>query len=150
MNWTIRDARESDLSELHATCYQHLDRHTFREFAQRSLEWQDHGRGRWLLAIQNERIVGNGQLVAYPTVAELCNLSVVAEARGQGIGAALVAALEAAAPELQRDVVEIGVQADNERAYALYQRLGYHFDRSLMAIPDSSIYILRKRLAPAD
>ena len=47
-------------------------------------------------------------------------------ARGKGIGAALLNFLEADAQQLGCCKITMEVRSDNERAQALYQRIGYH------------------------
>jgi N-acetylglutamate synthase-like GNAT family acetyltransferase len=58
----------------------------------RDVHWQN-----FLIAEQDERIVGIGQIRLHGTIKELGSLVVAPEVRGQGVGAALVRALEARA-----------------------------------------------------
>lgn len=58
----------------------------------RDLHWQN-----FLIAEDGDRIVGIGQIRLHGTLKELGSLVVAPDVRGQGVGAALVAALEARA-----------------------------------------------------
>ncbi len=58
----------------------------------RDVHWQN-----FLIAESGDRIVGIGQIRLHGTIKELGSLVVAPEMRGQGVGAALVAALEARA-----------------------------------------------------
>ncbi len=54
------------------------------------------------------------------------DIAVSPTARGKGVGAALLAALEADAQALGCCKITMEVRSDNGRAQALYQRIGYH------------------------
>lgn len=58
-------------------------------------------------------------------VARLYSLASQPEARGKGIGTALVEAAEAAARQRKCHALRLEVRADNTLAIAFYQRLGY-------------------------
>ncbi len=59
------------------------------------------------------------------SVARLYSLASQPEARGKGVGTALVEAAEAAARQRGCRVLRLEVRADNQAAIALYQRMGY-------------------------
>jgi ribosomal protein S18 acetylase RimI-like enzyme len=60
-----------------------------------------------------------------PRVADVETLSVASGARGQGIGSALLEAVEARLRELGISDVVIGVMAGNDDARRLYEKLGF-------------------------
>lgn len=85
---------------------------------------------------------GEGRAVGYATVivmpyrsetwvgrgdrfAELDSLSVLPEARGQGVGEALVARVQDEVDALGIREVQVWAVADNTRAVAFYERLGF-------------------------
>jgi predicted GNAT family N-acyltransferase len=75
------------------------------------------------LAYLDERAVGAGRLVVEPDgVAHLGRLAVLANARGTGIGVALVRAIEERARELGLTTVVLGAQT---QAMGFYEQLGY-------------------------
>jgi putative acetyltransferase len=81
---------------------------------------------RFFVARLGSRAVGCGGYVLLPGgSAEMKRVFTVAEARGQGIGRAIVQAIEAAAAGegLGRMYLETGVKSDE--AIRLYRRLGY-------------------------
>jgi ribosomal-protein-alanine N-acetyltransferase len=84
-----------------------------------------------IVAILDAQVVGFGQLTLWRRVAEISDLSVTQAQRGRGIGTALLKHLIALGAA-QRLVIEIGVAQRNARALALYQRLGFRHDRTLL------------------
>jgi ribosomal-protein-alanine N-acetyltransferase len=84
-----------------------------------------------IVATLHAQVVGFGQLTLWTRVAEISNLSVTQAQRGRGIGTALLKHLIALGAA-QRAVIEIGVAQRNVRALALYQRLGFRLDRTLL------------------
>ncbi len=97
------------------------------DYVRGAMRRQHEGRTDFLVAMNDDRCVGSGELAAGDPP-ELKNLSVDAEFRGTGIGTALIAAAERivdkrAGSEPRRLVVGVGL--DNPRAAALYERLGY-------------------------
>ncbi|MBO9309180.1 MAG: GNAT family N-acetyltransferase [Chloroflexi bacterium] len=84
-----------------------------------------------VVATLDAQVVGFGQLTLWRRVAEISDLSVTQAQRGRGIGTALLKHLIALGAA-QRPVIEIGVAQRNVRALALYQRLGFRHDRTLL------------------
>jgi ribosomal protein S18 acetylase RimI-like enzyme len=95
-----------------------------------------HGGARVYLALSSAEPAAQGLGVAICLLgfssfrgARLLNIhdiAVVPAARGQGVGAALLTFLEADARSLGCCKITMEVRSDNERALALYQRIGYH------------------------
>ena len=69
-----------------------------------------------------DRVVGAGRLVRDGATGVLGRLAVAREARGTGLGAALVAEIERRAAECGLDAVELHAQV---HARGFYERLGY-------------------------
>lgn len=84
-----------------------------------------------VVATLHERVVAFGKLTLWSRVAEISDLSVAQAQRGRGIGTALLKHLIALGAA-QRAVIEIGVAQRNVRALALYERLGFRLDRTLL------------------
>lgn len=76
-------------------------------------------------------MIGFGQLTIWSRSAEISDLIVSEAWRNQGIGSAMIARLIESARSLAKNRVEIGVAARNQRALALYRRLGFREDRTL-------------------
>ena len=58
-------------------------------------------------------------------IVELVSLTVTATQRGQGLGKRLIAAIETYATQQGADTIKVAVIEGNDRADALYTRLGY-------------------------
>ena len=58
-------------------------------------------------------------------VARLYSIATQAEARGKGVGSALIEAAELAARRKRRHALRLEVRTDNHAAIRLYERLGY-------------------------
>ncbi len=126
---TIRHAVESDLPALRPLLEQlgyPLDAATllarFRAFAD--------ARGVTLLALTGDRVVGLASAIARPdlltpTLAELQGLVVAPELRGGGIGAKLLAAVEAWARDAGLAGITVGTRVERERAHKFYEANGY-------------------------
>ncbi len=143
---SFRLAQEADRRPLHTACYSHYTAPQFRDLFNHLLRRQVQGRCFWLIIMSHNRIIGNGQLIVYPSssecaTAECANLFVVSDYRGQGIGTALIELLTAVARHVGIYSLELGVTTDNPRAFALYQRLGFAEDRRLY-LPDSQPFII--------
>jgi GNAT superfamily N-acetyltransferase len=125
----VRAAGWADLAPLTAV----LGQECF--FADR-LARQDAGRGVLLVALVDGRPVGDVYLWLEPAeepevrrylpgVPLLGHLEVLPELRGQGIGTEVMRAAEDTLRRLGHQRVALGVDMDNHRATALYQRLHY-------------------------
>jgi ribosomal protein S18 acetylase RimI-like enzyme len=138
----FRLARAEDQAALYALSDGSLTPYQFRQHLAQLLKWQAQQRSCWLvIEEQDGSLIGSGQLVCYPHVAELANLSVVPAWRGQGWGTRLIELLTAVARHWQLPYLEIVVDAENGRALALYQRLNFVEDRRLF-LPDGRTAII--------
>jgi ribosomal protein S18 acetylase RimI-like enzyme len=143
---SFRLAARSDLGVLHARFYAHQPLLKFRNYFQRVLTRQQSDKSFWVVAEIGQLMVGSGLLVIYAHGAELANLRVAEKHREQGIGTALIHVLTCLAKHVGLASVEIGVAADNGRALALYQRLGFAEDRWLHLSQGEPAIILRKEV----
>ncbi len=84
-------------------------------------------RDRLLVALVDDTLVGYCLVFMHAAtrLARIYSIGVAPEARGQGIGEALILEAEAAAQSAGRIVMRLEVRADNDGAIALYRRLGY-------------------------
>lgn len=104
------------------------------------------GLGLWLVGEADPGLVSNSQLVIYPHGAELANIGVISDYRNRGVGTAMIAILTNIARYLGLGSLEIGVADGNERASALYRRLGFAETRRLRIPGFQPAMILRKEL----
>jgi ribosomal protein S18 acetylase RimI-like enzyme len=129
---TARDAEEADLPALVAikgegSEAQHRDR--FRE--------AQCGSFRYLVLLRGQEVIGFALLVSRRPASwsdandtqhlpQMVDLQVAEAQRGQGYGSTFVRAIEREAARAGYHQLYVAVEpADNPRAYALYQRLGY-------------------------
>ncbi|MCA9996474.1 MAG: GNAT family N-acetyltransferase [Anaerolineales bacterium] len=145
---SFRLLQPDDLHALHQACFAERPLNAFRRSFAQLLRRHEAGRGFCLVAQTPTGLIGSGQLTIYPNGAELANLIVVPAWRGQGVGTGIIVILTAVADHLQLPCLEIGVQHDNPRAQALYERLGFIPDRPLDLPNRPPATILRKQLAP--
>ena len=143
---SFRLAQEADRRRLHNTCYPDHTALQFRDLFNHLLRRQEQGRCFWIIITTHQQIIGNGQLIIYPSSAECANLFVVPDYRGQGIGTALIGVLTAVARHHHITHLEIGVTTDNIRALTLYQRLGFEEDRRLQLPHTKPSIILHKAI----
>jgi ribosomal-protein-alanine N-acetyltransferase len=78
----------------------------------------------YLVAEEDDRIVGYAGLIAYDDEAHVSTIAVATARQGEGIGARLLDALLAEA-DRRSPVVILEVRADNELAQGLYRRRGF-------------------------
>jgi ribosomal protein S18 acetylase RimI-like enzyme len=144
----LRPARLDDGPQLRQVCYPHCAPDEMERALKVSQTRAATGRGLRLVAERDGQIVGCGQLWAWHRGAEIADLVVAAPFRGQGIGRKLIEALLQEARSLGVVAVEIGVEADNRRALALYRRLGFVYRRTiwltLNGSPLALIYLKRE------
>jgi len=128
---TFRPCSQMDAESLWRACFPQLTLSQVHEMVARAESLWQSGRGTGVAACLDGRIVGFGQVTLWARTAEISDLSVTESQRGRGIGTALLKHLIALGAA-RRSTVEIGVAGSNVRAYALYQRLGFRHDRTLL------------------
>ena len=131
-----------DKRPLHTQFYSH--KHDFRCWFDEMMGWQENGRCFWLVCWHDGDLIANGQLLIYPHGAELANIAIASAWQGQGIGSEIIAALETIARENGLTEVEIGVDVENGRALALYERLGYMEDRRIELMGETAVVLCKK------
>jgi ribosomal protein S18 acetylase RimI-like enzyme len=139
---TIRLARQSDIASFYASCYRHLDWAQFTKRFGSSLYRQSAGKLLYLVADTEYGVIAGGKLVSYDSYLEIADLMVSPFWRGQGLGTALITLMLNIAADVNIGDIEIGVLQQNERALALYQRLGFVHDRELTMPGKPPAYIL--------
>lgn len=144
---TLRRARWSDMKALYQACFSERPLAQFGDAFRRSLQEQQAGRRLHLVALLNGEMVGTGQLTKFANLVEIADLAVAETYRGQGIGTALIGVMEEAARYAAYTIIEINVMQHNDKALALYQRLGYAHDRQLKIAAGATVLVLRKLLA---
>lgn len=146
----FRPATPADLAALHAACYRERPWSHFAAHGERLLAWQENGRCHWLLAEAEATgaLVGSGQLLRYPYGAEAANLAVTPGWRGRGVGATLLRLFFRLGRHLGLPELEIGVDAANTRALALYRRLGFVTARRTALPTGETAVFLAKSLTP--
>jgi len=106
--------------------------HLIQAFVRHCLGTMEKERGYAIVAESEGRAMGFGLLTRWTTGGEISDLIVAENLRGQGIGTAMIAELTQAALALHMPALEIGAAHSNPRAAALYHRLGFRPDRTLM------------------
>jgi GNAT superfamily N-acetyltransferase len=97
---------------------------------------QGAGLSTFLVAYAGDVLVGSGEILwpgpkepevraLFPDCPEINGLGVVPEQQGQGVGTAIIRVAEELAAERGRRRIGMGVADGNDRAAALYLRLGY-------------------------
>ena len=122
----VRRAEISDLDDLVA-----LEQATFDHDLVSRAQYRRHldsDSARVLVASANHRRFLGTALVFFrkgSRVARLYSIASLPEARGKGVGTALIEAAEAAARQRRCHALRLEVRTDNETAIRLYERLGY-------------------------
>jgi [ribosomal protein S18]-alanine N-acetyltransferase len=122
----VRRAELSDLDDLVA-----LEQATFDHDQVSRAQYRRHldsDTARVLVASANHRRFLGTALVFFRKgnhAARLYSIASLPEARGKGVGTALIEAVEAAARQRRCGAVRLEVRTDNDSAIRLYERLGY-------------------------
>lgn len=125
----IRFVEPLDARLLHIHLWQDRDIVAIREFIQRVLKFEDQGRGIGIVvtdnALSSDRIMAYGQVTQWVKCAEISDLMVHPTYRDQGIGTAMIQHLTQYCLARKVSCIELGVAMSNQRALALYRRLGF-------------------------
>lgn len=121
--WQLRTAALEDVAALHR-----LELELFPGDA-----WSEdmlaaeiaHETRRYLVAVQEERIVGYAGVMVVAETADVQNIAVIPQVRGRGLGSALLEALHEIASRRGAQEVLLEVRESNETAQSLYRRFGY-------------------------
>jgi ribosomal protein S18 acetylase RimI-like enzyme len=141
--------QEADFEPLVAACAAPGDEARFGARWRRALRHARAGRGLPLIALHGQTPIGHAQLLLYPSGAEIADVGVASAWRRRGVATRLVETLLAAADYAGLPRVELGVEAANEEALALYGRLGFRLCRKVIlpGQPQPAI-ILERQLQP--
>lgn len=130
---SIRPARLSDVDALHAGCWPNRSFTTVYELVHRAERAAAEHRGLALVVTGAEnQVCGYGQIMAWPSCAEISDMVIMEPYRGLGYGTALIQALVDAGQKMGMDEIEIGAAVNNPRAAVLYRRLGFQDSHTVM------------------
>jgi ribosomal protein S18 acetylase RimI-like enzyme len=146
----VRPVRLSDTDRLTLDCWPRRPYSAVFNLLRNITRAAAEGRGQGLVIPGGAgQVIGYGQVMCWPTVAEISDLAIAEAHQGRGYGTALIRHLVQAARQFGAGTVEIGVMEGNERAMALYQRLGFaesHAVRVKEADGTAHIHYLRLQL----
>lgn len=130
----IRPVRRIDIVSLHESCWPDRSITYIHEMVKRASQIAMQGRGLGVVLVGDaaDTVLGYGQLTMWPRGGEISDLMIARDYRGRGLGTSLIQYLVQAAREMHASSVEIGVAYANGRALALYRRLGFVDDYSIM------------------
>ena len=125
LNWTIREARESDLPEIMRLEHSCFGSDSWSE-ANMHAELTEH-HTYYLVAEVEDRLVGYGGLSKLPSSeqSDIQTIAVATGQRGTGLGRELMHRLIGRAKELGATELFLEVRADNPIAQKLYRKLGF-------------------------
>ncbi len=122
----VRPVRLGDTDRLTMDCWPHRSYSAIFNLVQNITRAVKDARGEGLVIPgQAGHLIGYGQVMLWPSVAEISDLVIAESHQRQGYGTALIQHLVQRARKLGADAVEIGVVEGNARAWALYKRLGF-------------------------
>lgn len=123
---TIRPVVLADIEALRTHCWPERDADSIYRFIARIRQAARDGRGLGAVVLDAEReTVGYGQVILWPRCAEISDLIIAPEQRGNGLGTALIQYLVQAARNMHVECLEIGAALSNPGAVNLYRRLGF-------------------------
>jgi ribosomal protein S18 acetylase RimI-like enzyme len=129
----IRPVRLTDTESLFTHCWPGRAFMTVYNLTRRAIRCAAEKRGLGAVAVAEDgHICGYGQVVLWPTCAEISDMVVTEAYRGRGLGTAIIQTLVQAAVQLGADEIEIGAALNNPRAAALYRRLGFEDSHMVM------------------
>lgn len=129
---TVRPVQISDSDTLLHTCWPTRSREQVVELLRRAERLAFNRRGLGVVAVHHNRVCGFGMVTLWPRAAEISDLIVAQTLREQGIGSQIITHLTRAAQRLNAEIVEIGAAHANQRAIALYRRLGFEDSRTIV------------------
>jgi len=129
----IRPVRLTDSDSLLADCWPSRSFSVVYNLVQRAIRSVADGRGLGIVVPgEGDRVVAYGQVLMWPSCAEISDMVVAEPQRGLGYGTAIIQTLVQKALKLGADEAEIGASLDNPRAAALYRRLGFEDSHSVL------------------
>lgn len=146
----IRPVRSTDADSLKSLFWQHRSDETIRLLLRYVLQCEQRGRGQGIVVQDENRIIAYGQVTQWGREAEISELIVLEAYRGYGVGTAMIQYLVNVARQIPVWRIAIGVMADNPRALALYERLGFTDRRTLTLPEQGDMYYLHLNLPDSD
>ena len=129
----FRPVRLTDSDSLYADCWPSRSFAAVYNLVQRAARSQLDGRGLGLVIPgEANKVIGYGQVLMWPSCAEISDMVVIEAYRGRGLGTAMIQALVRQALKLGADEAEIGASLNNPRAAALYRRLGFEDSHTVL------------------
>jgi len=129
----IRPVRLTDSDSLYADCWPGRSFSAVHNLVQRAIRSVTDGRGRGVVIPgEANRVVGYGQVLMWPSCAEISDMIVAEPYRGCGFGTAIIQSLVQEALKLGADEAEIGAALSNPRAVSLYRRLGFEDSHTVL------------------
>lgn len=147
----VRPVQLTDSDALRETCWPDRPLTSVSELIHRTKKMALRDRGLGVVAVYDGMPRGFGMLTVWPRAAEISDLIVTPDCRGQGIGTQIITYLTDAACRLQVETLEIGVALSNPRALALYRRLEFSDNRIIeidLGLGPEPVLYLTKTLAP--
>ena len=133
-NVIIRPVQLTDVDILHRNCWSERPHAAIHQLVVRAQQAARQGRGLGIVVTGKDRqdIRGYGQLTVWVRGAEISDLVIAESDRGKGLGTAVIQYLVRAARDMRTPLVEIGAAYSNPGAMALYRRLGFEDDHTIM------------------
>lgn len=122
----IRPVRLTDADSLYADCWPSRSFSVVYNLIGRAIRSRNDGRGLGIVVPgEGNRVLGYGQLLLWPSCAEISDMVVAEPYRGHGYGTAIIQTLVRQALKMGAEEAEIGAALDNPRAASLYRKLGF-------------------------
>jgi len=143
----IRPVQLTDTALLHQRCWPERPRAAIDQLVNRAQQIARQGRGLGVVVMGETRedVRGYGQLTMWPRGGEISDLAIMPQYRRHGLGTTVIQYLVRAAREMRAGTLEIGVALSNPRALALYRRLGFQDDHTVMVDlgngPEAVLYL---------
>ncbi|MBZ0289746.1 MAG: GNAT family N-acetyltransferase [Anaerolineae bacterium] len=149
----FRPVRLTDSDSLYADCWPGRSFASVYNLVQRAARSQLDGRGLGLVIPgEPNRVLGYGQVLMWPSCAEISDMVVVEPYRGRGLGTAMIQTLIQQAIKMGAEEAEIGAAQNNPRAAALYRRLGFEDSHTVLlnlGKGKEHVLFLRLKLRPS-
>jgi ribosomal protein S18 acetylase RimI-like enzyme len=127
--FAIRPVTLSDVGSLETCLWHNQNIDAINDFVLRVLKFEEQQRGIGIVVVDDSlssaSIIAYGQITQWIKCAEISDLIVHPDYRGQGIGTAMIQHLTHYGLKRKVNCVELGVTMTNQRALALYRRLGF-------------------------
>jgi GNAT superfamily N-acetyltransferase len=128
-----RPVRLTDSDSLFADCWPERPFSAIYNLVQRAVRSLNDRRGLGIVIPgEGSTVIGYGQVLMWPSCAEISDIVVSEPYRGRGLGTVIIQTLVQQAIKLGADEAEIGAALSNPRAAALYHRLGFEDSHTVL------------------